>query len=131
MARFLKHGGIFYICESHPFALVFDNELETPELRFKYPYFTRTEPLETKTKRSYADREAEVKQEVEYEWTHDLGEIVTVLVGAGLRIEFLHEHPFGIEVQFPFMQRRDDGRFYLPGGVPEIPLLFSLRATKD
>jgi SAM-dependent methyltransferase len=130
VAHFVKPGGFFYICETHPFALVFDDELEEPELRFRYPYFTREEPLEFPTQGSYADRDAEVKQRVEYGWVHDLGEIVTVLAEAGLRIEYLHEHPSGIEVQFPFMERRDDGRFYLPEGMPEIPLLFSIRATK-
>src|SRR5205085_11064616 len=127
VAHFVKPGGFFYICEIHPFAQVFDDELEEPELRFRYPYFTRPDPIEVETRGSYADQTADVQEAVHYGWVHDMGEIVSVLAGAGLRIEYLHEHVFGIEVQFPFMQRRDDGRFYLPGGVPEIPLLFSLR----
>ena len=130
VAYFVKPGGFFYICDVHPFSLVFDDELEDPVLRFRYPYFTRDEPIEIETKGSYADQEADVRQAVHYGWVHDMGEIVTVLAEAGLRIEYLHDHPYGIEVQFPFMQQRDDGRYYLPDGVPEIPLLFSLKATK-
>jgi len=130
VAHFVKPGGFFYICELHPFAQVFDDEVAEPELRFRYPYFTRQEPIEIQTQGSYADLEADVKQPVHYGWVHDMGEIVTVLAQNGLRIEYLHEHPFGIEVQFPFMKKRDDGRFYLPEGMAEIPLLFSLRATK-
>jgi SAM-dependent methyltransferase len=131
VAHFVKPGGFFYICELHPFSLVFEDERKEPELIFRYPYFSRPEPLEIPTQGSYADREAEVKQAVDYEWVHDFGEIVTSLCDAGLRIEFLHEHRHGIEPQFPFMERRDDGRYYLPEGMPEIPLLFSLKATKD
>jgi hypothetical protein len=82
------------------------------------------------TKGSYADTSAAVRQAVHYGWVHDMGEIVTELSRAGLRIEFLHEHRHGIEPQFPFMERRADGRYYLPEGMPEIPLLFSLKATK-
>ena len=131
VAHFVKPGGFFYICDLDPFSLVFDDEAEKPELRFRYPYFTRDEPIEVVTKGSYADQEADVKQPVHYDWVHDMGEIVTVLAEAGLRIEFLHEHPFGIEVQFPFMQKGADGLYRLPVGMPEIPLLFSLRARKD
>jgi hypothetical protein len=41
----------------------------------------------------YAVADAEVTTPC-YEWTHTLGAIVTALASAGLRIEFLHEHPF-------------------------------------
>ncbi|MFN2545248.1 MAG: class I SAM-dependent methyltransferase [Actinomycetota bacterium] len=131
VAHFVKPGGRFYICEIHPYTWMFDDESPDPELRFRYPYFSGDEPLEFETQGSYADLEADVKQSVHYGWNHDLGEIVSSLCDNGLRIEFLHEHRFGIEPQFPYMQRHDDGRWYLPGGMPEIPLLFSLRATKD
>jgi hypothetical protein len=52
-----------------------------------------------------------------------------VLLGAGLRIEFLHEFPFAMRAKFAGMQRSDDGtwRFSKP---PEFPLLFSLQARK-
>jgi hypothetical protein len=40
---------------------------------------------------------------------HGLGEIVTALAQAGLRIEFLHEWPF-VESEVPFLEKRDGGR---------------------
>ena len=130
VAHFVKPGGTFYICEVHPFAQVFDDEAEEQELRFRYPYFTRPEALRFETQGSYADLNAEVAQDVHYGWVHDLGEIVSVLCDAGLRIEFLHEHAHGIEPQFPWMRKDEEGRWRLPEGMPEIPLLFSLKATK-
>ena len=36
-----------------------------------------------------------------YEWQHTLGEIVTALIDAGLRIEFLHEFPFTCYQAYP------------------------------
>ena len=68
---------------------------------------------------------------VRYEWSHGLGEIVGALIDAGLRISFLHEHPFTFFQALPFMVRGDDGHWRLPEGMPELPLSFSLRAAKD
>src|SRR5262249_20693055 len=39
IAHFLRPGGLFYIIEAHPFALVFDDERKDRELRPRYPYF--------------------------------------------------------------------------------------------
>jgi hypothetical protein len=57
---------------------------------------------------------------------------VTVLAEAGLRIDFLHEMPF-VEWPMPFLEKRDDGRWHLPddAGEGELPLFFSLKATKE
>lgn len=131
VAHFLRPGGVFYIAELHPFALVFDESQEATELRLRYPYFPRPEPIALPVQGSYADRRAQVEQRVEYDWIHSMAEIVTSILSAGLRIEFLHEFPFGIEPQFPFLDRREDGRWYLPERqAGEIPLLFSIRARK-
>ena len=67
---------------------------------------------------------------VEHGWDHGLGEIVTALIEAGLRIESLREFPFA-EWKLDFLVEGPDGRFRLPEGTPgELPLFFSLRATK-
>jgi hypothetical protein len=59
-----------------------------------------------------------------------MGEIITALAGARLRIDFLHEFPFLFFRSLPFLEYRD-GAWWLPAGWPgELPLSFSLRATK-
>ena len=98
------------------------------ELRFRYSYFGG-EALAFATQGSYADREAHVAEPFEYGWNHSLGEIVTLLAQEGLRVEFLREHPF-VEWPVPFLQERDDGTWRLPEGHPDLPLFFSLKATK-
>ena len=131
IAHFVKPGGCFYITEHHPVTLVWDDTEGTTELRLAYPYFERSEPLEFPTKGSYADRSARVEQPVEYAWTHSLGEIVSAVAGAGLRIEFLHEFPSSFYQGLPFLEQREDRTWWLPGAWRgELPLTFSLKATK-
>ena len=58
-----------------------------------------------------------------------MGELISSLAGAGLHIDFLHEYPF-VDWPVPFVEERGD-RWQLPESQPgEIPLSFSLRATK-
>lgn len=131
VAHFLKPAGLFYIVEFHPFAYVFDDGAETPDLKLRYPYFSRPGALEFDDSSSYADREAPVSQHIHYEWDHRLGEIVTALIEAGLRIEFLHEFPYSVYLQLPFMQQCEDGYYRLSKGDGTIPLMFSIKAVKE
>jgi 2-polyprenyl-3-methyl-5-hydroxy-6-metoxy-1,4-benzoquinol methylase len=130
-AHFVKPGGFFYVAEIHPVAQVFENDGVQPgELRLAYPYWSHAEPLLFDVKGSYADRSAPTKGLVEYGWDHSLGEIVTALIDAGLRIEFLHEFDF---VPWPvdFLVEGEDRRWRLPPGTKgELPLFLTLRASK-
>jgi SAM-dependent methyltransferase len=131
VAHFVKPGGLFYITEVHPIAMVLaDEEVEPGELRLAYPYWEHGSPLTFEVKGSYADRSASTEGLVEHGWDHSVGEIVTALIDAGLRIEFLHEFDF-CEWEMPWLVRSDDGRWRLPpGSKGQLPLFFSLRATK-
>jgi hypothetical protein len=130
-ASFLRPGGILYVTEIHPVAQVFADEDVAPgELRVQYPYFPRSEPLAFPVVGSYADESADVAAPVEYAWVHSLGEIVTAVANAGLRIELLHEWPF-VEWKLPFLEQAPDihSQWRLPASVEgELPLFFSLRA---
>jgi SAM-dependent methyltransferase len=128
IAHFLKPGGFFYIADGHPFANVFYNEPDATELRVAYPYFHRETPDAFEVQGSYAV--ADDERYVEYEWSHGLGDIVKALVEAGLRVEFLHEYPFGFYCHLPFMVQGADGRWRLPVHQESVPLIFSLKAAK-
>jgi SAM-dependent methyltransferase len=130
-AHFVKPGGFFYIAEIHPVANAFENEGVQPgELRLEYPYWTHEEPLQFEVKGSYADRSAPTEGLVSSGWDHSLGEIVTALIDAGLRIDFLHEFDF-VHWRLDFLVEGDDRRWRLPPGTKgELPLYFSLKATK-
>jgi SAM-dependent methyltransferase len=131
VAHFLRPGGTFYITELHPFVWPFDDSGDVTDLRVRFPYFPRETPLPFPVHGSYADPEAPVEHRVEYCWPHSIGEIVTALASAGLRIEFLHEWPF-LFWPLPFLVEHPDRSWRLPADQPgEIPLLFSLKATKS
>ena len=61
-----------------------------------------------------------------------LGEIVTALAGAGLRISALKEYPYANgERHFSDMRELPGRRMAPPEGVPTVPLMYGLRAEKD
>jgi SAM-dependent methyltransferase len=130
-AHFVRPGGTFYVTEVHPVAQVFADEDVAPgELRLGYPYWSHEAPISGDVVGSYADPTAPTDGLREHGWDHSLGEIVTALIDAGLRIELLHEFPF-VEWPVPFLVEGDDGRYRLPADAKgELPLFFSIRATK-
>jgi len=133
VARFVRPGGRFFITEIHPIAQAFENEGVAPgELRLAYPYWEHPDPLIFDVKGSYADPSADVGQQREHGWDHGLGEIVTALIEAGLRIERLEEHA-ELDWSTDFLVESAPGSdtWVLPPGTPgSMPLAFSLLATK-
>jgi hypothetical protein len=131
VAHFVRPGGFFYVAEAHPFAWVFDDDEAATELRLRYHYWPRPEPLEFSGGESYADPDAPVDGKPEYAWQHSMGEIITSLATAGLRIDYLHEHDWVGWRMFPFMVETSRSLWRLPEpDDARLPLLFSLKATK-
>lgn len=131
VAGFLKPGGTFYVREGHPMLFTIDDERTDDRLELRYPYFSRDEPLRFDDATSYAGAErGELDHPTHYEWSHGLGEIVTALVDAGLRIDFLHEHRFLDWQALPSLVQGEDGFWRLSEGADRLPLCFSLRATR-
>ena len=129
ISHFLKPGGIFYIAEVHPFVLIFDERRDDQDLRIRYPYFHRASPLEFQEQGTYAVPDAPVEGTAYY-WIHSLSDIIGSLVRSGLTLESFDEFPFMRWAHFPWMTRRGEGGWELPGGNGEIPLMFSLKAAK-
>lgn len=130
IAHFLRRGGVFYISEIHPFTYVFDDTVGTTDLEVRFSYFPRPEPVALPVKGSYANPSATVETKVEYTWPHSMAEVVTSLAAAGLHIDFLHEWPW-LDWELPYLVPRADGNWGLPPERDgEIPLSFSLRATR-
>ena len=66
-----------------------------------------------------------------YEWTHTLSDVINAVIGAGLRIEYVHEFPFGFFPRFEGMERQHDGTYRFRDANLSFPLMFSLKAWKD
>jgi SAM-dependent methyltransferase len=131
VARHVAPGGRFYIAEIHPVMQAFENQnVARGELRLQYPYWEHRDPLAFAVQGSYAGPAPNMRSHVEYGWDHSLGEIVTALVDAGLRIESLREYPF-LDWKLDFLVEGPDGRWRLPPETKgELPLMFSLLASK-
>ncbi|MEU1285591.1 class I SAM-dependent methyltransferase [Kitasatospora sp. NPDC005856] len=109
VAALLTPGGFLYLAEHHPVADVLSEDGRS----FEEDYFERT-PIVVDHPGTYADPDARLDATVTVQWQHGLGEVVTALTGAGLRLDFLHEHAHG--------------HFRVPAGSP-APQSYSLRAT--
>jgi SAM-dependent methyltransferase len=129
-AHFVRPGGTFYIAEFHPFAWVFDDAPGVTDLHVRYSYFPDDEPLRFEDDGTYADRSAPLEHNVTYSFAHTLGEVITSLIDAGLRIEFVHEFPFSTYQCLPFTEQRPDGTVRLTKHDGCVPLLYSVKATK-
>lgn len=128
IAHFLKPGGFFYIVEGHPFLTVFDNSEQATDFKVTQSYFYNQEPIKWEPEGDYADRKATVVHP-SYEWTHSLGDIINALIGASLKIEYLHEFPLSAYRWSPFTEKGPDGWWRVKGD--KVPLIFSIKATKE
>jgi SAM-dependent methyltransferase len=130
VAHFLKPGGSLYLAEGHPAALVLDDETPQPNglPGFFLPYF-HTEPMLLDDVRDYADATARLTNSATCQWIHPLGSVVTSLLAAGLRLDWLHEHDAIAWRMFQCLIEGSDGLYRWPD-EPWLPLAYSLQATK-
>jgi len=77
---------------------------------------------------TYTDGPA-LKHTRSVQFQHGIGQIVSALAGAGLRIDFLNEHDFDGFQRFGSLQQ-DGGQYRFPAGHPRVPMMFSLHATR-
>jgi SAM-dependent methyltransferase len=137
IARYLVPGGFFYIVEAHPTARMFPLDEDMPKagtFRPFFPYFHDPVGIRWPPGVDYADPSAQHELGA-HEWQHSLADIINALTRPGLRIDWLHEFPFcawnvvaGCEV----VERFSSSHAYygLPASQPQLPLMFSLRASR-
>lgn len=129
--HFLKPGGALYFADGHPAAMVFDDLGGSADAEGRpawlLPYFER-EPQRFDEPSDYADPGARLVNSRTVQWMHPLANIVGALLGAGLRIKWLHEHPRVTWRMFAGLARDGDGLW----GWPKrqwLPLALSMRAV--
>jgi SAM-dependent methyltransferase len=128
-ARYVKPGGLFYLVEMHPFPAIFASaEADLPGVTFSatHPYTSGSQPRPEDVGATTRDP----AHGTVYSWNHGLGEVLTALLGAGLRLEFVHEFPYAHYQRFVALRQRDDGYWHWSDARNTMPLLFSVRATK-
>ena len=129
VAHFLKPGGAIYLAESHPAAQVFDDRTSLPDGKPGYyvPYFLDG-PLIEDDARDYADETAVVSNVRQYVFMHPIASVVTGLIEAGLRLDWLHEHDAIAWPLFSCLTKGRDGLYRWPDKA-WLPLAYSLLAT--
>lgn len=123
IARFQKPSGLFYIIEFHPLVGMLNDNGE-----FEFAYFNNKNPERFVQQGSYAAPKTDLSHE-SFEWAHGLGEIVTALLQAGLRIEYLHEFPFSSYNCYPFLEEKSPDQYVLKNKSNSMPLMFSIKAS--
>ncbi|KIH96730.1 methyltransferase type 12 [Streptomonospora alba] len=124
VAALLRPGGRLYLAEFHPLTGVLDDDHGATAAG---DYFARGARTYT-SPGTYAGWNAETVHNTTTEWHHTLGDVLSAVAGAGLRIEFVHEH-----ATIPFQRYgalvADGGRFRYPDHAAALPLMYSLAAT--
>jgi SAM-dependent methyltransferase len=92
VAQLLVPGGRLFIREGHPMLRTLDDARSDHVLAVEYPYFERREPSVFTDGGTYVPTDATFEHNTTHEWNHGLGEIVTALLGQGMRITGLTEH---------------------------------------
>lgn len=123
VAALLKPDGLLYLAEFHPFSDILDDETGTT---VTLDYFARGPYLWEEAYTYTGGKLAAPMTTMQFQ--HGLGEVVSAVAAAGLRVEFLHEHDHTLFRRFATLS--GDGTGYrVPEGAPRIPLMYSLRAS--
>ena len=120
----LKPGGTFYIIDFHPIAWMYDYTVSPPVMKYGYQ---QKEVIYDEYEGTYANSDSKIVSK-EYGWNHSLGDVVSSLANAGLRIVSLKEFDESPYDVFPGLVKNETGHYSLPNGL--YPLLFEVKAVK-
>ncbi len=133
VAALLRPGGQVYVVEFHPLLTAL-GPVPPPDgsedLLVRHDFLGGRGGVECDGTRTYTDGPELAAAQVNYEWPHGVGEVVTALIGAGLRITALRETEQLPWPRWSTMTNPDGGWFRLPEDAPRIPLIYALRTVK-
>jgi len=127
-AHFTRPGGRLALVDYHPLVGTFDVQAAEPRLR--HPYFAQSTALRFEPGPSYGGPAVRTTS-AGYEWTHSLGDVVTAVAAAGFRIDALQERPVCNYQAMPWFAPAAEGGWRAPTGLPDLPPVFALRATRE
>jgi SAM-dependent methyltransferase len=92
VADLLRPGGRLFLREGHPVLWALGDARPDGLLVLEYPYFEQEEPTVWDEGGTYVQTDQVFASTVAHEWNHGLGEIVTAVLDAGLKLTMLVEH---------------------------------------
>ena len=132
VATLLAPGGRLHIREGHPVLWSLDDTRDDSLLVLEYPYIETVQPQVWDEPGTYVETDVEFQHTRTLEWNHGLGEIVTALLSANLRIERLVEHDSVPWCALPAaMQPTGQGEWRLSDRPERLPHTYTLQASKD
>jgi SAM-dependent methyltransferase len=130
VADLLRPGGRLFLREGHPVLWAVD-EQRTDVITLGYPYFEHAEPMRFDASETYVQTDAVFATTESREWNHGVGEIITALLDAGLRLTMFVEHDSVPWEALPGrMHTGDDGEWRLDEYGDRLPLSYTLQAVK-
>lgn len=122
-AELAKPGGRLCLIDEHPILAAFDLDFEPVGSYFREGAKRQTEQT------TYAARDTNAEQTTVYTWQHRIGEVVTMAIEAGFRIETLREHPYLFNEGVKELEEDQEGRYRIPGDP--VPTQFVLTAERS
>ena len=129
----LRPGGVLYVAEFHPLLNAFGpapKPDQSEELLVRHDYLEGRGPQRKDSRHTYTDGPELSGATVSYEWAHGLGEVITAVASAGLRVTTVRESSELPWPRWSRMVRNDRGWWELPPDEPRVPLFYALRAEK-
>ena len=128
----LRPGGRLFIREAHPVLWALDDTRTDDLLVMGFPYFETSEPLAWDEDGSYVQVEGPFTATRSLAWNHGIGEIVTALLDAGMRLTMLIEHQTVPWTALPGrMVDTGSGEWALTGRRWRAPMSYTLQAIKE
>jgi SAM-dependent methyltransferase len=131
VAALLRPGGRLFIREGHPVLWTVDDPRPDDLIVVRYPYFEVPGGTCFHEAVTYVEHDEPLDEPDTVQFNHGLGEIVTAIHDAGLRLTMLVEHdsvpwnPLG-----ELMEQGADGEWRLRQGRARLPLTYTLQAIK-
>lgn len=125
VAALLRPGGVLYLVEIHPLTQAVWPDGRTVTADLMGAAFVRDDTVEG----DYAQPDAPLTAGVTYSRNWSVAEVVTAVLGAGLRLELLGEQDV-TDNPLPWLERGADRLCRFPEGFPRYPLTFSIRARR-
>ncbi|MCP2166623.1 class I SAM-dependent methyltransferase [Goodfellowiella coeruleoviolacea] len=132
VADLLRPGGQLYLVEFHPLVTSAADDSEPGAPRLVYDFFGgRTHRWDQEF--SYTDGAAlPADARTTFQWEHGIGEVVTALARAGLRVSSVTERTSTPWKRWPWLvESTVPGWWTLPPDAPMLPLTYSLRAVRE
>ena len=125
VARYLRPGGRFVFVEFHPVLWMYDDACTEVTHR----YF-RSAPIVETTPGTYAEPGHEASF-ASVTWNHGLAEVISSLLGQGLRLDHFSEYDYSPYDIFAQSEAAGPGRYRVAAWGDKVPLVYALVMRRE